>query len=232
MNKIIVANLKMNLNYNEALNYGDILRKYNYDNIIVCPSNIHIDLMHKYGVVVGAQDAYYLNKGAYTGEVSFYQLKDLVKYCIIGHSERRTLFNESNEIIKDKIASCFFNKIIPILCIGETKEEYDNKKTFEIVEEQIKDLNISGEIIIAYEPVYSIGTGIIPNDGGIDNVHTYIKKRFKEIYNIDIKVLYGGSVNLDNCKDICNIESVDGLLIGGASIDVNNLIEIYKKVNL
>lgn len=230
--KLIVANLKMNLNYDEALNYGEVLKKYNYDNLVICPSNIHIDLMNKYGVLLGAQDGFYVNKGAYTGAVSYYQLKDLVKYCIIGHSERRTIFGESNDIIKNKFISCTFNNIIPILCIGETNDEHNNGKLFEVIDSQIKDLTINGEIIIAYEPVYAIGTGIIPSKEDIIKAHTYIKNKFKEIYNIEVNVLYGGSVNLDNCKEICNIDCVDGLLIGGASNDVNNIIKIYESVNL
>lgn len=232
MNKIIVANLKMNLNYMEALHYGEVLRKYNYNNLIICPSNIHIDLMNKYGVLVGAQDGYYINKGSYTGEVSFYQLKDLVKYCIIGHSERRMLFSETNEDIKNKVVSSHFNNIVPILCVGETNEEHNNGKMFEVIDNQIKDLAINGEIIVAYEPVYAIGTGILPKKEDINKAHKYIKQRFKELYNVDIKVLYGGSVDLSNCKEICDIENVDGLLIGRASNDVENLLKIYELVNL
>ncbi len=232
MNKILVANLKMNLNYEEIINYKNILSNCDCSNLIVCPSNIYLELLRGQKFSLGAQDGYYIDKGAYTGEVSFYQLKDLVSYCIVGHSERRRLFGESNELISRKVESCTKNGVTPILCVGETIDEHNSKITDEIISKQLQALHVSNNIIIAYEPVYAIGSGIIPSYEDIKSTHSFIKEEMKRLYNIDVKVLYGGSVNLENAKSICFIENVDGLLIGGASNDPNNILNMLNEINL
>lgn len=229
MNKILVANLKMNLSRDEIINYKNILS--NCKNLIVCPSNIHLELL-KGSFSLGAQDGYYIDKGPYTGEVSFYQLKDMVSYCIIGHSERRRLFGESDELIIKKLNSCINNGITPILCVGESIEEKNSGITFDVLKRQLSNLNISSSILIAYEPVYAIGTGVVPSNEDIEKAHLFIKEEIKKLYNVDVKVLYGGSVNLENAKSICSINNVDGLLIGGSSNDPNNMLNIINKINL
>ena len=130
--------------------------------------------------------------------------------------------------------SCVNNGMTPILCVGETKDERLSNKTNEVVERQIVSalsLIKLKELTIAYEPVWAIGTGLVPTLEEIKEVHNFIKVLLKDKYNIDVKVLYGGSVNLTNIKSICEVSSVDGVLIGGASNDPNNLINMYKEVN-
>ena len=121
MNKLVVANLKMNLTYQEALDYKNVLSECITDNVVICPSFLHLDVMRSNDYLLGAQNGFYIDKGAYTGEVSFLQLKDMgVKYSIIGHSERRKLYEEDDEIVSKKLKACIDNNIIPIVCIGET----------------------------------------------------------------------------------------------------------------
>lgn len=232
MNKIIAANLKMNLSYDEILNYKKIIEDSN-KKVIICPSNIYLDIMKSDKYDIGSQDGYYKDSGAFTGEVSFKQLKSMnIKYSLIGHSERRHIFNEDNDLVALKLKSCIENNIIPILCVGETKEERDNHNEFKIVKEQIDSAlsNIElNDILIAYEPVWSIGTGVIPSMEDIENMHKYIKE-VSNAYKKDIKVLYGGSVKPDNIENICNIDVVDGVLIGGASLDPTNLVNMCNKI--
>lgn len=236
MNKLIIANLKMNLNKKEIVEYKKTIEESNIKEFIICPPNIYIGIMQSNSYSVCAQNGYHINSGAFTGEVSFAQLKSIgVNYSLIGHSERRNMFNENDEIIALKLKSCIENDIMPILCVGENKEERELGKTLEVIEREIKN-DLKGtkfnDIIIAYEPVWAIGTGLIPTKEDINEVHLHIKKVLKDIYNKDVKVLYGGSVKLSNIKEICNIISVDGVLIGGASNDPNNLISMYNELNV
>lgn len=230
MNKIIAANLKMNLSYDEIKEYKKVIENSNI-NFIIAPSNIYLSEMNSNIYSLCAQNGYYKDDGAYTGEVSFKQLSNIgVKYSLIGHSERRHIFNETLEDVSNKITSCIENNIMPILCVGETKDERDNGIAFDVVTNQIdtalSNKNIK-DIIIAYEPVWSIGTGVIPTMNDISLMHNHIKTITSK-YKDDVKVLYGGSVKLDNIEDISKLDSVDGVLVGGASLDPNNLIEMSK----
>lgn len=231
MNKLIVANIKMNFTYEEAINYKNNI-KDKYDNLIICPPYLYIKDMISNNYVIGSQDGYYIDKGAYTGEISFHQLSSIgVKYSIIGHSERRHKFNESNEIIKLKFDSCISHSITPILCVGETKEERDNGIIFDIIKNQVDSacINITlNKIIIAYEPVWAIGTNVTPTLKEIEEVHIYIRNLLKT-HNIDCQILYGGSVNLNNIKEFSSSNNIDGFLIGSASLDADNLIKMIKE---
>lgn len=234
MNKIMMANLKMNLNKEEMDNYKKVIENSGINDFIICPSNIFLSTMISSSYTLCAQDAYYEDKGAFTGQTSFYQLSTLgINYSLIGHSERRHVFYEDNNVISLKMQSCVRNNITPVLCVGETKEERENGKTNFVVEEQLKTA-LSGismsELTVAYEPVWAIGTGLVPTLEEIDEVHLYIKKYLSSL-NINSKVLYGGSVKSDNIKEITNISSVDGVLIGGASNNPENLINMYKLIN-
>lgn len=232
MSKLLVANLKMNLTKDEIINYKKVLEESNIDNIIICPSSIHLPFLLSDKYEVGSQNGYFINKGAYTGEISFYQLKDMgINYSIIGHSERRNIFNENNGLIFNKLKSCIENNILPILCIGENKEERLGSKTIDVINEELKYIpyDMFNEIIIAYEPIWAIGTGLIPTMSEISEVLTYIKKILNEKEK-SVKVLYGGSVNISNIKEICSLDNCDGVLIGGASNDPNNLINMYNEV--
>ncbi len=229
--KLIIANLKMNLTFDEILNYKKTINT-KYDNLIIAPSYIYLRDMQSENYLIASQDGYQIDKGAYTGEVSLNQLKSIgVNYSIVGHSERRHKFNETNEIVKEKYKQAINNNIKPILCVGETKEERLSNRVKEVIDSQLidifKDTNIN-EPIIAYEPVWAIGTGLTPNITEIEEVHKYIKDFLKK-YNVNPIVLYGGSVNLDNIKSFNESEYIDGFLIGGASLDPNNLIKMIEQ---
>lgn len=183
--------------------------------VILCPPFTYLQKGNNY--VLGAQNCFYKNEGAYTGEISPRMIKDLgCKYVIIGHSERREIFKEDNECINLKIKTCLENRLKPILCIGEKLGE-DREQ---VLRAQLKGIN-DKNIIIAYEPVWAIGTGKACELEDILSSYNLIKKIAKEN-----KVLYGGSVNSINAKDIINI--TDGVLVGGASINKKEFLKIIK----
>lgn len=222
MEKLIVGNLK---NYMSASDIAKYLKKIDkIEDVVICPSNIFIPYFLKKKFEVGIQNIY-LDKTC-TGEITAKQAKSLgISYTIIGHSERRINFNETNIEINEKIKEAINNNLKVILCIGETLEEKGNNQTLEILEKQIKECldNINlDNIIIAYEPIWAIGTNIIPT---INEIEETIKK-IKEIVNI--KVLYGGSVNSNNISDI--IKVTDGVLIGKASTDIDEFLKIIEVV--
>jgi triosephosphate isomerase len=232
MKKIIALNLKMNLGYKEILDYIKTIQNKVTDNyeVIFFPTSIYLDLFKKSGYLVGAQNVHFENKGAYTGEISPYQLKSLgVDYTLVGHSERRLHFKENDILINEKVKGALKNQLKVILCVGETDEERLSNKTYSVIENQLKNnlQNIDLEdVTIAYEPVWALGSGKTPTKDEIDEVVSFIKKKVKQENAIDIRVLYGGSVNKENIKDIMSIESVDGVLVGSSSIDPNYLISM------
>ena len=232
MNKLLFSNMKMNLSYLEVLQYIEKTKDYK-DKFVVIPSNIYIPYFIKNNYNVGIQNISEYNNGAYTGEISSSQVKSIgVNYVILGHSERRKLFNETNEIIKNKLTKCLDNDLKVILCIGETKEEKESNKTNNIIREELNilsDIDITN-IIIAYEPIWAIGTGVVPTNTEIENITNYIKNIVFDICKKDIKVLYGGSVNEKNISNLSTINNVSGFLIGGACIDYKKMIEIIEKV--
>ena len=230
MDKLIVTNFKMNLSKEEVLEYKKIVENSDIKNLIISPSNIYLDLMSSNKYDLCAQNGYYEDFGTHTGEVSFKQLKSLgVKYSLIEHSETR---NMSNEDIPLKLKSCINNGIVPILCVGNDINEKDTSKLFCILDKELKVLSglKINDIIIAYEPTWAIGTGVTPSLENIKSVHTYIKNVLSKVYNIKCKVIYGGSVNMSNIKEICSIEEVDGVLIGSSSLNPNNLLKMYNKI--
>lgn len=231
--KLLFANLKMNLTMDEVTNYKQVIEKSDITNLVICPSNIYLSLLKSNKYDLCSQNGYHIDNGAYTGEVSFYQLNSLgIKYSLIGHSERRHIFNENDDLISLKIDSCIKNNITPILCVGEAKEERERGKTIDVIVHQI-DMALNNKnidnIVIAYEPVWAIGTGLVPTLDEINEVHLRIKEMSKK-YNLNVNVLYGGSVNLSNIKEICSLDTVDGVLIGSASNNPNNLIDMYNQI--
>lgn len=229
--KLIIANLKMNLTLDKILDYKKIINE-KQEGLIIAPPYIYLDIMKSQNYDIASQDGYYVDSGAYTGEVSFNQLKSIgVNYSIIGHSERRQKFNESNNIVKEKYLSSIKNGITPIVCVGETKEERLSNKTFDIIEEEIKILldAKTESIIVAYEPIWAIGTGLTPTLEEIESVHKFIKDLITK-YNLNSKILYGGSVNLNNIKEFSKSEHIDGFLIGSASLDPDNLLNMIKEI--
>ena len=225
MNKLIVGNQKMYMDKDAVLNFVNMLQNQrNNTEVIICPSYPFLNY-YKDVVSVGAQNVSVNDNGAYTGEVSASQLKSLdVSYCIVGHSERREYQHETDEEINQKINKLLVNGITPILCIGEKLEERQNKQTESVITKELDaDLrNLSTtdveKIIIAYEPIWAIGTGLTPTTEEIDATTTFIKRYLQNQYHLDkMIVLYGGSVSDKNVDELNAITSVDGYLIGGAS---------------
>jgi len=231
--KFIVANWKLNGSLTFSKDYFNNIKFDNLSNnnqcIIICPPIPYILSINEEKFYKGAQDCSAYSEGAYTGEISINMLKELgCKFVIIGHSERRLIFQESKDIIAAKIKKAVNANIIPIFCIGENLEQKKENLTNEVLKDQIlkslpKNIDLN-KIIIAYEPVWSIGTGLIPKLEEISKTHTYIKKEI--LGNKDTKVLYGGSVKANNYKKILYQNDVDGLLVGGSSLNLDEFNQI------
>lgn len=226
MSKIVIGNQKMYMNKEDVLAFVNMLKETNMDNkeVIVCPTYPFLEYYNDV-VPVGAQNVSINDNGAYTGEVSALQLKSLnIPYCIVGHSERREYNKETDDEINKKVIKLLDNGITPILCIGEKLEERQNKLTETVIKNELTgDLNnLSPEfvekIIIAYEPIWAIGTGLTPTLEEIDESMKFIKDYITTTYNVPkVTVLYGGSVSDKNIDELNTVESIDGYLIGGAS---------------
>lgn len=225
---IVALNNKSNLEKDEFINYLNNLKRISTNStLILCPTYLNIPLVD--GVLLGSQNVSKENNGAFTGEISAKQLKSYgVKYSIVGHSERREYQKETNEDIKEKIIKLQENDIIPILCIGESKIERENGTYKEVLKEELSILNdlSKDNIIVAYEPIWSIGTGIIPTNSEIEEVFTLIKSILP-----NNKVLYGGSANNDNIDTLKEINLIDGYLLGGLSLKPDKLQEFLNKLN-
>ena len=219
---IIALNNKSNLGKDDFLCYQEGLKEINSNHtIIVCPTLLNINL-YNLEYPLGAQNVSRFEEGAHTGEVCAKDLYDSgVDYCIVGHSERREEEKESLEDINEKIKRLQESNIIPILCIGETKEERDKNLYKEVIKKElesaIKDVDIEN-MIIAYEPIWSIGTGIIPTNEQIIEVFEYIKTILP-----NNKILYGGSANDKNIDTLKQISQIDGYLLGGLSLKIDSL---------
>ena len=182
---------------------------------------------------LGAQDISKYNDGAKTGDIS----ADMViekgcSFSILGHSERREFYNETNSIVSEKLRVCLEKSIIPVVCIGESLEDYNAGKTLDILEMQLKEIFTSiatkKTVVIAYEPVWAIGSGKTPSTVEVNNIHQHIKDIVQSIANIEaINVIYGGSVNCENAKSFFQQTNIDGALIGGASLDGKDFLGIY-----
>lgn len=232
----------------EAVQLVDGLRRQLQDEkeveVVVCPPFTSIlkvaEALKGSNIRYGAQDLFWEDEGAYTGEVSSKMLKDLgCSYCIIGHSERRTYFGETNESVNKKVKAALKYEIIPIMCVGERLEERDKGKTFDVVKDHVEG-GLKGlakndvlNIVIAYEPVWAIGTGRNATPEQAQEVHKYIRELLKSSYggevSSQVRIQYGGSVKPDNIRGIMDGEDVDGALVGGASLKLDDFIEIVKQ---
>ena len=243
----MVANWKMHKTVEESVDFahqliGKISESANSDIVIAPPfTSLYpvAEVLRESAIHLSAQNLHWDEKGAYTGEVSAVMLVDVgCKYVIIGHSERRALFNESDGDINRKIKIALKFNLRPIFCIGETSDERESGKTFSVIQKQLKEglIDLASDdirqIIIAYEPVWAIGTGrtATPNQAG--EVHSFIRNMITEIHGTDVSgktmILYGGSVNPDNIADLMSQPDIDGALVGGASLDVEKFIKVVK----
>jgi triosephosphate isomerase len=190
-------------------------------------------------IAYGAQNMHWENKGAFTGEISPAMLKDAgCKYVIVGHSERRQYFRETDEIVNKKMKSAFSAGIVPIVCIGETLQEREKNITFQVIEKQVKN-GLEGltpdqakTVVIAYEPVWAIGTGKTATPQQAEEVHSSIRKLYGQLYGVDaaeaVRILYGGSMKPDNVSELMKQPDIDGGLVGGASLEVESFTKIVK----
>lgn len=223
---LVVLNNKCNFNLDEYLDYQNKLKSFNFKNdIVLCPSSIYLSNFELENVFLGSQNVSPFNDGAYTGEVSARQLKSLnVKYCLVGHSERRVYFKENNEIMKNKIEQLLENEIIPIYCVGELEKNSDNNELDKELK-ILKEIHNNEKIIIAYEPLWAIGTGIQPNINELEKIIKLIKEKFP-----NNKVLYGGSVNEDSIVNLKS-ELIDGYLLGGVSLHPDRISMLLSKLD-
>jgi triosephosphate isomerase (TIM) len=217
--KKLFLNWKENGNFNSLLSFKTKLKQNN--SVVLFPPLPYLNFAHSHKLKIGSQNVSQFEKGAFTGEVSASMLKDCkVQYCLVGHSERRSIFKETEVELLLKIKLLQKYSITPILCIGENLTERNNKTFFEKIQKQMKIFQKNQNILIAYEPVWSIGTGITPSNQEIEEISNFIYK------NYSIKTIYGGSVSSLNAKEILNLSYISGLLIGGASLNVNEINQI------
>jgi triosephosphate isomerase len=246
--KIIAGNWKMNKLPNEAMdfitNISDCANNVKCEVILCVPyTDLFYSLLtaQKTKIKIGAQNMHWEEKGAYTGEISGEMLKCInVEYVIIGHSERRMYFAETDETVNKKVKSAFKYGLNPIICVGETLEQKNNGKTNEIITNQtmlaLEGLNSEQvkNIIIAYEPIWAIGTGVVATSNDANDSIKQIRNKIKEIYGEDVanqvSILYGGSVKSSNAKEIFETSDIDGALVGGASLDVKEFENIIRAI--
>ena len=234
---LIAGNWKMNLNYLDIMNFKEIVSDLKLDDRVEMAVFPQFPLLYSakknlssYQIEVGAQTCSSELKGAFTGDVSVEIISDIgCKYCIVGHSERREYHNETNDFVKKASTLLLSKNIIPIICVGESQEIKNQNTTNQFIKSQIRKCvpdNIKSNLVIAYEPLWAIGTGIIPDYEDIHNVHTIIMNELQYIQNL--KVIYGGSVSLENCSKIFELNTVHGALIGGSSLKFKDFLAIYK----
>ena len=231
--KIIAANWKLNGSFDFVKRYLEVLNasviNSNFCGII-CPPAVYLQNISfkSKSIFLGGQNCSDFEKGAYTGEISPAMLKELYcQFCIVGHSERRKYFNESSQSIKKKSQNLMNLGIIPIICIGETLEEKNKGLTKDVLAQQIVQstpMSNLSTFILAYEPIWAIGTGLVPNMEEINDIHNFIKKSLKDYESL--KIIYGGSVNSTNSQEIMKLENVNGLLVGGASLNPEEFLKI------
>lgn len=235
--KLIVANWKMNFLNQEALNFCKKLiqkRKLIKNKYVICPPTTLIQqLALKFkNISFGSQDCHYDNFGPYTGDISVEMLKNInCKYVIVGHSERRKHHFEKQSLLKRKLESVIKSNLLPIYCVGEDIKDKRKGKTNNVLLSQLKNTipkSNKKKIIIAYEPIWAIGTGLTPTVSEIEKVNLYIKKIITKINSSYKKtlIIYGGSVNNKNSVNFLKSEFIDGLLVGGTSLKVDKFISI------
>ena len=248
--KIIITNWKMNLNFAETLSLAKKFKEkftgFNRGEVALCPSVLFLtevaEILKGSAIKLGAQNVFWEDKGMYTGEISADMLVEIgCQYVILGHSDRRKYLLENYEMIHKKVRAVIeTEKLTPIVCIGETIEEKESDKRDFVLVEQLQQalsgIDVFGnqEIIIAYEPVWALGTGTAIEPAEAEYAHKIIKLALNDMFGMQVvsknfSVIYGGSINSKNVKSFANLENMDGLLVGGASLNVN---EFFKVANI
>jgi triosephosphate isomerase len=247
---IVAGNWKMNLSSSEVLNFiqefdekSDTIS--NTTEVIIFPPSIYLDMVvnvPEYNLQSGAQNCSQYDNGAYTGEISATMLDSLsgitnrLNYCLVGHSERRTYYNETNEVLAQKVNQLLKNNLTPIYCCGEQLTEREANNHFKVIENQLTEglFHLSPEqiekTVIAYEPVWAIGTGVTASSDQAQEIHRFIRdlaeKKFGAEIADNLSILYGGSCKPTNAKELFSQPDIDGGLIGGASLKVDSFIEL------
>jgi triosephosphate isomerase len=246
----VAGNWKMNTDRHTAVTLAKAIAERTVDalsdnkiTVAVCPPSVYLSAvasaLSSSCVGLGAQNVYSEEKGAFTGEVSVSMLKDVgCTYTLIGHSERRHIFGETNEMINKKVHAAISGGLLPILCVGELLEEREAAKTEDVVKEQLLkglagiDAAKMQAVTIAYEPVWAIGTGLTATPEQAQEVHAFIRKTLTDLYDAtlaeDIRIQYGGSAKASNAAELLSKKDVDGLLVGGASLKADDFMGIIE----
>jgi len=244
---IIAGNWKLNNTSTEAVELVTLLKRELSEvtevDMVVCPVFTVLrdvnDVLLESNIDIGAQNLYWEDSGAFTGEISAVMVKDAgAKYVIIGHSERRQYFSETNETVNKKIKAALNHALTPIVCVGEVLEEREGNKTFEVIEAQLRGSlsDLSSEemkkLVLAYEPVWAIGTGKTATPDQAQEVHKFIRDLIKSLYDESlaesVRIQYGGSVKPENIKELISQPDIDGALVGGASLKSASFVDIIK----
>ncbi|MBI2069311.1 MAG: triose-phosphate isomerase [Elusimicrobia bacterium] len=249
---LLAANWKMNKTLEEVREFAQEFKRklphgtIGHVDIVICPVFVHItalslDHLLPAGIAVGAQDGHWEDKGAFTGCVSPAMLKDLkARYVIIGHSERRQYFHETNEMLTKKLLAALKAGLIPIFCVGERLQEREEGRTFKVLEEQMSVLrDVPAELVpdpssfvLAYEPVWAIGTGKNAAPEQAQEVHHFLRETARRHWGAEraegMRLLYGGSVTPENFSSLANGPDVDGGLVGGASLDSQKFLRLIE----
>ncbi|MDR3274812.1 MAG: triose-phosphate isomerase [Endomicrobium sp.] len=243
---LIAGNWKMNKTISEAVQVVKDLKNavdgVTDVEILICPPFTALcavnNIVKDSNINLGAQDLFWETKGAFTGEISPSMIKDAgCSYVLIGHSERRQYFGETDETVNKKIKAAFLAGLTPVVCIGETLKERENNVTFKVIEKQFKcgltgiPPEYASLAVVAYEPVWAIGTGKTATPDQAQEVHSFIRKIYGKIYKAaaeKLRILYGGSVNPGNVSELMKKSDIDGGLVGGASLDAETFAKLVK----
>ncbi len=250
---IVAGNWKMNMDYEQGVSlFSEIVNMVKDEvrgnqEVVVCSPFIHLPALAKLSapvanVAIGAQNIHQAESGAFTGEISASQVKSTgASYVILGHSERRAYFGETDELLAEKVDAALKHDLKPIFCIGETKEERESGSFFDIIKTQLSKglFHLSPEqfksVVLAYEPVWAIGTGLTASPEQAQEVHAFIRKTVAEKYGDavadDTTILYGGSANPSNAQSLFSQPDIDGGLIGGASLKSRDFLQIISVFN-
>ncbi len=248
---ILAGNWKLNKTIKEAIELVTLLKRqitdFQHVDVVVCPPFTALsevsEILLESEIALGAQDVYWEERGAFTGEVSPSLLKDAgCRYVIIGHSERRQFFHETHETVNKKTKAALKAGLVPIICVGETLAEREAGRTFAVVEEQLKGglAGLSDEelrrSVLAYEPVWAIGTGKVATPAQAQEVHAFIRAQVAKAFGAEtaagLRIQYGGSVKSENISDLMREPDIDGALVGGASLDAAGFAGIVKNAAL